>query len=95
MYRHIVCFALKQSQKDKANEAKQKLLSLTSIPEVKNIEVGLDEKKGGRSFEIALIVDFDSEHDCEVYDKHELHQSVREFMRSIMESAVSVDFYRD
>ncbi len=95
MYRHIVCFGLKQCEKNKAEEAKQKLLSLAAMPEVKNIEVGLDDKKSERSYEIALIADFDSKEDYEIYDKHELHQPVREFMHGIMEKAVSVDFNRD
>lgn len=95
MFRHVVCFALKQTQKDKVNEAKQKLLSLISIPEVKNIEVGLDEKKSERSYEIVLIADFDNKDDYEVYDKHELHEPVRTFLQSIYESVVSVDYYRD
>ena len=95
MFRHIVCFRLKDSEKGRVYEAKSKLLSLKSISEVKNIEVGIDEKKSDRSYEIALIVDFENKDDCEIYDKHELHEPVKIFMHSICETTVAVDYYRD
>lgn len=95
MFRHVVCFRLKQSEKDKANEAKQKLLLLSSIPEVKNIEVGLDEKKSERSYDIVLIVDFDNRDNYEIYDKHAVHQPVRKFMHSVYETSVAVDYHID
>ena len=95
MFRHVVCFRLKDTDKNKADEAKEKLLSLTCIPEVKKIEAGCDEIKNPRSYDIVLIVDFDSKADYEIYDTHELHQPVRAYMQSIMDAAVAVDYHVD
>ncbi len=94
MFRHVVCFRLRPEEKDKATEAKQRLESLTVIDEVRNIEVGLDSLKSPRSYDIILIVDFDNMDDYKVYDAHELHQPVRKFMHSIVESSVAVDYER-
>ncbi len=95
MFRHVVCFRLKPEEKGRAAEAKQRIMGLAAIKEVKSIEVGLDNLKSPRSYDIILITDFDNIHDYKVYDAHELHQPVRQFMRSIVDSSVAVDFERD
>ena len=94
MFRHIVCFRIKDEDKAMLPEAQKKLQSLKEVPGVRGIEVGLDEKHSERSYDIALIVDFDSRADYEAYDVHELHQPVRSFMRGICAASVAVDFYR-
>lgn len=94
MFRHVVCFRLKPEEKQKAVEARERLLSLKAISEVKNIEVGLDSLKSPRSYDIILIVDFNNMDDYKVYDAHELHQPVRQFMHSIVASSVAVDYER-
>ena len=94
MFRHVVCFRLKPEEKGKAIEAKQRMETLTAISEVRNIEVGLDSLQSPRSYDIILIVDFDNMEDYKAYDVHELHQPVRQFMRSIIESSVAVDYER-
>jgi hypothetical protein len=94
MFRHIVFFRLKPEEKDRIQEAAEKLRSLTAVPVVRSVEVGLDEVKSERSYDIALIVDCDTRADYEVYDKHELHQPIRQFMRSIIEASATVDFER-
>ncbi len=95
MFRHVVCFRLRPEEKDKAAEAKQRLESLAAIAEVRTIEVGLDSLKSPRSYDIILIVDCDHLDDYKVYDAHELHQPVRQFMHSIVESSVAVDYERE
>jgi hypothetical protein len=95
MFRHVVCFRLRPEEKEKAAEARERLLSLTAISEVRNIEVGLDSLKSPRSYDIILIVDFDNMDDYKVYDKHALHQPVRQFMHSIVETSVAVDYTRE
>ncbi len=94
MFRHIVFFKVKAEEKHRIPEAAEKLRSLTAVPVVRSVEVGLDEIKSGRSYDIALIVDTDSREDYEIYDSHELHQPVRQFMRSIAETSATVDFER-
>ena len=95
MFRHIVCFKIKPEKKDKLAQACEELRSLIRIPEVKRIDVGRDEIHSKRSYDIALVVDFDSKADYEIYDGHALHQPVRAFMQDIRESSVTVDFSRE
>ena len=92
MFRHIVCFRLKPEEKNKALAARQMLLSLKAIPQVRHLEVGLDELKSPRSYDIALLVEFDNQADYSIYDAHELHQPVRAFMHGIRETSVAVDY---
>ena len=92
MFRHVVCYRLKPEKKAMAKEAKVRLMSLQAIPEVRRVEVGLDIKKSERSFDFVLNMDFQDRDAYEIYDKHEVHQPVRTFMRSIVETSVSVDF---
>lgn len=94
MFRHIVFFKVKEDEKRSIGEAVQRLRSLTAVPVVRGVEVGLDEVQSGRSFDIALIVDTDTRADYEIYDQHELHQPVRQFMRGIVETSATVDFER-
>jgi len=95
MFRHIVCFKIAEDKKDQMAEAKKRLLSLRAIDEVKDIEVGLDAVHSGRSYDIALIVDFEDKAAYKAYDVHPLHQPVRKFMHGIRETSVAVDFDRD
>jgi hypothetical protein len=95
MFRHVVCFRLRAEDKEKAAEARERLLSLAAIPEVKKIEVGLDSLKSPRSYDVILIADFENKDDYKVYDAHEVHQPVRKFMHSIVETSVAVDYMRD
>ncbi len=94
MFRHIVFFKVRQEERHKIAEAVENLTSLEAVPVVRSVEVGLNELESGRSYDIALIVDTDSRDDYDIYDKHELHQPVRQFMRSIIESSATVDFER-
>jgi len=95
MFRHIVCFKFKESEKHRTHEARERLEALTAISCVRHLEVGLDEKHSARSCDLVLITDFDTREDYETYDTHPLHQPVRAFMHSVYESSVSADFYRE
>ncbi len=94
MFRHIVFFKVKPEETHRIPEAAEMLRSLSAVPVVRSVVVGLDEIKSGRSYDIALIVDTDSREDYEIYDRHELHQPVRLFMRGIVETSATVDFER-
>lgn len=92
MFRHVVNFKVKSDKKDLISEAKKRILELIAIPQVKNIEVGIDEIKSKRSFDFAIIVDFENREDYNIYDKHELHLPVKKFVFDIIEDAAAVDY---
>lgn len=92
MFRHVVCFKIKEDKKDMIEQAKEKILELSAIKEVKNIEVGMDEINNERSYDFVIIVDFDSKQDYDVYDKHELHTPVKDFVSGMVSEAAAVDY---
>ena len=45
-----------------------------------------------RSFDFVIIVQFDSRQDYDIYDKHEMHMPVKEFVFGIIDDAAAVDY---
>ena len=95
MFRHVVSFKLAGDKKDMMDEAKKRLLALDAIPQVKFVQVGVNDIKSERSYDFVLIMDFDNLDTYQEYDKHELHAPVRDFIHSIISEAVAVDFFTD
>ena len=95
MFRHVVSFKLAEDKKEEINEVKKQLMSLSVIPEVKDVEVGIDYVRSTRSFDFVLIMDFDDKEAYAAYDQNEIHIPVRDYIHSIISDAVSVDYFRD
>lgn len=93
MIKHLVFFKLKDRSPESIQIAADKLKSMEGkIDILKHIEVGVDFMKSGRSFDIALITHFDSKEDLEQYATHPVHVPVLEYLRSVIEQSVAVDF---
>ena len=94
MFTHIVFFKLTHAVEENAEKVKNILLSMEGqIPELKDIEVGVDVLHSRRSFDIALTTKFDSRDHMEVYQVHPFHveQVVANLKPFLKESAV-VDY---
>ena len=92
MIKHIVCFKLKTGEsKEKAKEV---LLSMKgNVPLIREIEVGIDELKSERSFDIVLEVILDDFSALEKYQQDEYHCSVvKKHMHAVAEKSISLDF---
>ena len=92
MFTHVVSFKLKDDKKDMYEQTKHMILTLGDLPQVKSIEVGRNVIESARSFDFALIARFDSRQDYDIYDKHEMHTPIKQFVGGIIDSAASVDF---
>lgn len=92
MFKHVVSFRLKPDKKDMLPKAKQMILALADIPQVKSIEVGENVIDSARSFDFVIIVQLESRQDYDIYDKHEMHIPVKEFVFGIIDDAVAVDY---
>lgn len=96
MVRHIVCWKLKESAEghtkaENAGLIKEKLEALVGvIDEIKELRVGINENGG--EYDVLLETTFESMDALKAYDAHEAHQAVREFVRSVVESRVAVDY---
>lgn len=91
MVRHIVC----QKFRDFADshEAAKMLRALVGVvPSLKSMEVGVDEKRSERSYDLVLIATFDDWEGLKAYDVHPAHEEVRAFIKARREATVSVDY---
>ena len=78
---------------EQAPVASEMLLALKdSIPEIRTIETGRDFKHSERSFDLALIVTFDSKEDLEIYDRHPEHEKARAYIKAHRTATATVDF---
>lgn len=62
------------------------------IPEIRSMTVGPDLVRGPNSHEIAIVADFDSLEDLDVYNRHPAHQPVLDISAPVKESLAVVDF---
>lgn len=91
MYSHIVMFTLKD--KDDIPQTVGTLQAMEGrIPQLRYIEVGVDDAPSSRSADIVLITRFDSPEALDVYQRHPHHQQVLEFLAEVVEKAVKVDY---
>ena len=63
-----------------------------AIPQIRTLEVGADVKHSERSYDMALIVTFDSMDDLAIYDKHPEHEKARAYIKAHRTATATVDF---
>lgn len=93
MITHVVCFKLKERNEETAQAVKEKLLSLQGrVPTLLSIEVGVDVLHSERSFDVVLISKFASLADLDAYQVHPYHVEVGQYVRSVSEKSIAVDY---
>ncbi len=93
MITHVVCFKLKDRSPENVQKTKDVLESMQGkIPQVKQLEVGSDVLHSDRSYDIVLISQHETMADLDGYQVHPIHQEVIVYMKTVVESSVSVDF---
>ena len=97
MFRHIVLYKLKGAPDDiarHAEEMKQRFDSMPSqISVIRSLECGIDTLRSARSFDISLVMTFDSKEDFLAYKAHPYHQNhVAAFVHSVIDASVSTDY---
>ena len=96
MITHIVLFKLKDPSPENLEKTREVLASLSGkIPQLRQLEVGVDLLRTDRSYDLALVARFDSLEDLNAYQVHHEHQQVIKYMLSVRESAVAVDYESD
>ncbi len=91
---HTVCFKLKDNCPEACEKAKEVLLSMKGrVPQIKDIEVGIDFLHSERSYDIILRVAVENEKELSDYQNDEYHCSVvKPYMHSVRTASVAVDF---
>lgn len=90
---HVVLFKLKDRSPGSIARAAEMLRSLAGkVPVIRGIEVGSDVLRSDRSYDIALVVRFESLRDLEAYQSHPEHVKVAEYIASVRETVAVVDY---
>lgn len=94
MIKHVVCYKLKDRSVDSIEKATNVLYSMvTQIPTIWGIEIGQDELKSPRSYDIVLQVVVEDMNKLKEYQEHPYHVNVvKKYMSEHVEHSVSVDY---
>jgi len=91
MYTHVVLFTLHNP--DDAQVVADKIRSMRGrIPELKHIEVGIDDRPSSRSAQVCLITRFDDAAGLDVYATHPEHLAVLDFVRPRTQATIKADY---
>lgn len=92
MIKHIVLFRFEDPTVN-IPIVRESLYALREkIPEIVSMQIGEDFLHSGRSFDMALLVDFKTREDLEIYDKHPDHQQARAYIHVHRLDSKTVDF---
>jgi hypothetical protein len=98
MIRHIVMFKLKdfKGESEKTAAAQEVLKRLNELPSkinvVRKYEAGIDVRKLSWSYDIVLIMDFDTMADLETYTIHPAHQEFIAFNKDYSVDKGCIDY---
>ena len=98
MLRHIVMWRFKDEAEGRTKQQNMeyiasKLLSLKGvIPEIKNIEIGMNINKGAAAYDMALITEFENEAALEAYQTHPKHVEVSEYVSKVRTDRAVADY---
>ncbi len=94
MVKHVVMYKLKDRTEENRQNLVNKFLSMKGkIDILKSIESGADFLNDDRSYDVVLICEFDSMDDFKIYQTHPVHLPVKEYVKSVVERAHSIDYY--
>jgi len=93
MITHIVCFKLKDRSAINIEKVRERLQTLEgNVPQLRHFEVGVDIVRTDRSYDLALVARFDSLEDLQAYQVHPFHVEIANYVSTVRESAVAVDY---
>lgn len=98
MIKHIVMWSVKDehegmSRAQIAEKIKTDLENLAGvIPEIIDIEVGINEKESPAACDISLYSEFASWDDMAAYQQHPNHQAVVDFVKQVVTERHVVDY---
>lgn len=93
MIKHIVMWKFKEGEQENMLLFRDRLLALREqIPEIREMEVGININPSERSYDAVLVSAFDSLEALKSYSVNPLHVAVSEFCKSIRTQSASVDY---
>lgn len=94
MIKHIVCFKLADPAPANCQKAAEVLRSMDgNVPLLRGIEVGVDELRSGRSYDVILQVLLDDMAALDAYQQDPYHCGVvKEHMHAVAENSIAMDY---
>lgn len=93
---HVVLFKLRDPQPAVIAKALELMNGMRGkIPGLLSLEAGSDVVHSRRSYDLVLIAGFRSREDLEQYMGHPVHVPVSDFIRTVGETSVTVDYETD
>ncbi len=91
MYSHVVMFTLPDPE-DIPGTLRMLAAMEGRIPQIRYLEVGVDESPSPRSAHILLVTRFDSPEAMQVYQEHPHHRRLLEHLQEVEARAIKVDY---
>ena len=93
MIRHIVMFKIKDEFKDEIPQLVENFYGMKGkIEGLVSLEAGADFLHSDRSYDVALITEFESREALDAYQTHPVHVPVSRRMSEVRVSAVACDY---
>ena len=93
MIRHIVMFKIKDEFKDEIPQLVKNFYGMKGkIEGMLDLEAGADFLHSERSYDVALITEFESREALEAYQTHPVHLPVKKRMGEVRISSVACDY---
>ncbi len=98
MIRHIVLWKIKEMAEGKTKAENLKLMkkslsSLTTLPMVKELEVGINADEADKgNYDISLSTAFESMEDLAAYQEHPDHKMVASYIAKIRQERTCIDY---
>lgn len=97
MIRHIITWKLAASDAEGKNAAFAELSEGFGalprlIPEIRSLQIGRDIDETTGNWDVALIIDYATTADLEIYQQHPEHARVKEIVRRVTTERTAVDF---
>ena len=90
---HIALIKLVHANAETIEIARKILSGLEGkIPQVRHLEIGVNLVQSYRSYDLSLVVRFDSLEDLLAYNNHPAHVEVVKKLQGIRQSTVTVDY---
>ena len=98
MLKHVVMWRFREgadgkSRREHAQWMKEHLEALRGvIPQIRELEVGVNENPSPAAYDAVLTVTFDSPEELAIYKDHPAHVAVSDHCKGVRESRVVVDY---
>jgi quinol monooxygenase YgiN len=91
MYSHIVMFKLEEEEDIPSTVSMLKGMD-AHIPQIRFLEVGVNDSPSERAADIVLITRFDSREAMEAYKSHPHHRQVVAYLKQLNAHSTKVDY---